>query len=349
MAEASNAFVLSGGGILGAFQAGAISAVIKQQQFVPSGIFGSSAGALNGAFLADRAGRQMSETGRIDWPKLGDDLVQFWLDRITGPDALWEARGELEVARQICRDNFRGVIKTDATPPKKLYRNIVREEIKKENLEGSGLNYHAGAVDLFSGKIEFPGSSDPDIVELIIASSAIPIAMDVVDIPRAGASVPFADGGTRDVAPLSRAVENDYTNIVCIVCQSQNLTSRNFPPRTLKRLMGRLMSIIINETVNNDLQVIDRYKTLLKNLAISVEALDKTFIAYNNLQCVTIIRPDVELDYDDMDFTRDDIREMIAKGAAAATEGLTNRFRSLQDVKQLKPMGSFKICWEFPS
>jgi len=347
MAEMSNALVLSAGGILGAFQAGAISTILKQKQYAPSAIFGSSAGALNGAFLVDRAGRQMSQADRIDWAKAGDDLVQFWLDRITGPDVLWEARGNLEIGGQICNDNFRGALKTEGTRRRKLYRDIVREEIDGDNLRRSCIHYHPGTVDLFSGKIEFPDSSDPDIVELIIASSAIPIAMDIVEIQRAGQLVPFVDGGTRDVAPLSRAVESNYTNIKCIVCQSENLTSRNFPPRTLKRLMARLMSIIINETVNNDLKTIDRYKQLLNGA--NPAALDKTLNAYNNVQCVTIIRPDAELDYDDMNFTSEDIKEMIGKGAEAATEGLTNEFRSLQEVKQLKPTGSFTICWDRPS
>lgn len=344
MAEMSNALVLSGGGILGAFQAGAISAVLKQKQNAPSAIFGSSAGALNGAFLVDRAHRQMSETGRIDWAKAGDDLVQFWLDRITGPDVLWKARGNLEIGLQICGDNFRGVLETEG-----LYRNIVRDEIDGDNVKRSGIRYHPGTVDLFSGKIEYPDSSDPDIVELIIASSAIPIAMDVVEIRRAGQLVPFVDGGTRDVAPLSRAVESNYTNIVCIVCQSENLTSDNFPPRTLRRLMARLMSIIINETVNNDLKTIDRYKTLLNNVDLSMGALDETFNAYNNVQCVTIIRPDAELPYDDMNFTPKDINEMIGKGAAAATQGFANKFGSLQEVEQLESAESFTICWERPS
>lgn len=344
MAEMSNALVLGAGGILGAFQAGAISAILKQEENAPSAIFGSSAGALNGAFLADRAGRQMSEAGRIDWAKAGDDLVQFWRDRIRGPDVLWRARGTLAIAGQICGDDFRGLLRTEGTRRRKLYRNIVRDEIDEGNLERSGIHYHPGTVDLFSGRIEYPDSSDPDIVELIIASSAIPIAMDIVEIRRAGQLVPFVDGGTRDVAPLSRAVESNCTDIICIVCQSENLTSRNFPPRTLKRLMARLMSIIINETVNNDLKTIDRYKQLLAEAPPA--ALDQTFRAYNNLRCVTIIRPNAELDYDDMNFTRDDIKKMIDKGIAAANEGLTNKFGSLQEANQLKPTESFKICWE---
>lgn len=61
-----NALVLGGGGIKGAFQAGVLSVILADKDYAPAGIFGSSTGALNGAFLADRAGRQ-SLTGTVDW------------------------------------------------------------------------------------------------------------------------------------------------------------------------------------------------------------------------------------------------------------------------------------------
>ncbi len=47
MAERSDALGLGGKGLLGAFQAGAISALFKQKQFTPSDIFGSPADASN--------------------------------------------------------------------------------------------------------------------------------------------------------------------------------------------------------------------------------------------------------------------------------------------------------------
>lgn len=51
------AFVLSGGSIKGAFQAGVITDLLTSGSFMPDAIYGTSVGSLNGAFLADRAGR----------------------------------------------------------------------------------------------------------------------------------------------------------------------------------------------------------------------------------------------------------------------------------------------------
>jgi NTE family protein len=345
MTQMTNALVLSAGGILGAFQAGAISAILKQKQYAPNGIFGSSAGAINGAFLADRAGRQMSGTGRIDWARVGDELVQFWRQQITGPNVMWKARSNREIALQICGKNFRGLLETEGTPQHELYRKRLRDEIKKNNLKHSGVDYRPGTVDLFSGRIEYPYISDNDIIDFIIASSAIPIAMDCVEIKRNRVLVPFVDGGTRDVAPLSRAVEEGYTNIICIACQSENLTSENFPPRTIKRLMPRLMTIVINETVNNDLKTIDRYKQLFKKANLKKANMGKIFQAYDAVKSIRVIRPDKELDYDDMNFTRKDIKELIDKGIAAAAKSLANKFRNLQQMKASKVSGGFTIRW----
>lgn len=338
MPKGTNALVLSAGGIQGAFQAGAISELLTKH--TPDGIFGSSAGALNGAFLSDRAGRQMSSAGQIDWVRLGQELIQFWQQRVTGPKVLWRARDRGEIAYQICRKNFRGVLDTE-----KLYWRIIREEITKKNLEDSGVDYHPGAVNLFSGNIEYPTAADKDIVDLIVASSAIPIAMDSVQIKRGRISVPFVDGGTRDVAPLSRAAEEGYTNIICVLCQSENLTSTDFPARTLSRLMSRLMTIIINETVNNDLKTIDRDKKIFKQLDIKKLKVDKISESHNAIESITIIRPDKELDYDDMKFGRKDIKEMINKGRAAAGSGLKNVFPDLETAKSTKLKGGFTIRW----
>ena len=51
------AFVLSGGSIKGAFQAGALADLLTSKTFTPDAIYGTSVGSLNGAFIADRAGR----------------------------------------------------------------------------------------------------------------------------------------------------------------------------------------------------------------------------------------------------------------------------------------------------
>jgi NTE family protein len=335
MTESGNALVLSAGGILGAFQAGAISKILTKDELVPNGIFGSSAGAINGAFLADRAGRQMSTEGKVRWAEIGRQLIEFWERRITGPDVLWRARDYADIGWDLLWDNFRGLLET------KGYRDIVRSEIDRNNFTMAPVNYHPGTVDLFSGKIEYPDKSDQSIVDYVIASSAIPIAMDFVEID----NVPFVDGGTRDVAPLSRAVEENYTKVICIVCQSEQLTSRTFPPRKLSRLFSRLMSIIINETVNNDLKTIDRYKRLFQQHGLTRADLGQPLNSYNLLQEVRIIRPRSELDYDDMNFDSDDIKEMIKLGSDAASDSLDNVLPSFKELLDSDISGSFTIRW----
>ena len=97
--------MLGAGGIKGAFQAGAVKRLLDTG-FRPNVIYGTSAGALNGAFLADRAsflGQQRSEYFKalnkplpagvdggalVDWPFIGDQLVAFWRDNVTEPRSL---------------------------------------------------------------------------------------------------------------------------------------------------------------------------------------------------------------------------------------------------------------------
>jgi predicted acylesterase/phospholipase RssA len=71
MTAGRNLVVLGGGGALGAFQAGALRALVASG-VIPDAIFGASVGALNGAFLASAPGRR-----RVD------ELVGWWADEQT--------------------------------------------------------------------------------------------------------------------------------------------------------------------------------------------------------------------------------------------------------------------------
>ena len=73
--------------------ADALLASVLEAGYRPDVITGISVGALNGGFLASRAGRAIrAGAGRIDWRSVGWDLVDFWRDRVTGPQAIVERR-----------------------------------------------------------------------------------------------------------------------------------------------------------------------------------------------------------------------------------------------------------------
>ncbi len=75
------ALVLGGGSIKGAFQAGAIAEVLANG-FAPGIITGVSAGSLNGAFLADRAGQAAAAGQSPNWATIGKELVEFWRGKV---------------------------------------------------------------------------------------------------------------------------------------------------------------------------------------------------------------------------------------------------------------------------
>jgi NTE family protein len=158
---------------------------------------------------------------------------------------------------------------------------------------------------------------------------------------------PFIDGGTRDVAPLSRAIEDGYQRIVCVACQSYKLKFAEFPPRNLKKSMARVMNIVINETVNNDLRTICRIKGLVDRSGLSRDELDKSLRPYFDLESLTIIRPAEEIEVDEMDFDRADIERMIDKGIKTARAVLKDPPRSCSDetLDKTATSGGFRVDW----
>lgn len=71
------AFVLSGGSIKGAFQADALADLLTSKTFIPDAIYGTSVGSLNGALIADRAGRYVNAGNEVDWVSIGNELQNF--------------------------------------------------------------------------------------------------------------------------------------------------------------------------------------------------------------------------------------------------------------------------------
>jgi NTE family protein len=318
-----HALVLGGGGVKGAFQAGVLSVILADKEYAPSGIFGSSTGALNGAFLADRAGRQVLK-GDVNWPSIGDDLVRFWRDTVTGPDALWtEPKGDLEVLAALVRlAAGKGFLKTDPL------KNIIVREADPTNLQAAHLfdiKYSPSAVDLITGNIEYPDVHDPNIISFIFASAAIPIIMPYVEIEYKGSTGRFVDGGMRDVAPFQRALKLGYDKITCIVCQAENLKPVKMEDNIVPFCL-RLYEIVFDEIVSNDLKVIEKQKALhneLMGLKKSQQPPDQYLRKVEKYQDITveIIRPDAPIEVKDLNFSREQIEYLIELGIRTAKVG----------------------------
>ena len=300
------ALVLSGGSIKGAFQAGAVAHLLRSG-FAPELVYGISVGALNGAFLADRSGRMVAAGSTPDWPKLADDLERFWTERITRPADVIRRRSALALAWAIVRDRFDGIVSTDPL------RKLIRREALRENIARTPLTFLVGAVNLLTGDIEYRGKDSPEIVDYVIASTAVPISMPLAYVK----GQPYYDGGIRDIAPLGAAINAGATRIAAIICQPKHVAPRTFDLHDPLKLVSRTVDIVTNETVLNDLKVVERVNELIRASPPGSAVADR----YDRVPSLAIW-PNRAIDVAIESFTSADIRMMLELGRESARKAL---------------------------
>lgn len=291
-----NALVLSGGSIKGAFQAGALEVVLNGG-FKPDIIYGISVGSLNGALISNEAGKTPA---LVNFPQIGKMLVDFWKNNIKKPADIARKRTATELGKALLLGKFNGLIDTDALG------ELLRRTVSMQFLRKSPLIFRVGAVNMFDGTIVYKDNQDPDFIDYIQASTAIPIMMPLSVIK----GQPYYDGGVRDIAPLKQVIEAGADKIVVILCQSEKLTGGTFETGKLGLLAERLMEIIANEIVNND---IERMSYVNKQIDAGLGG-TKRKIDFK------LIRPEKEIKLKIDEFNEIDIMKLINDGRAAANK-----------------------------
>jgi NTE family protein len=179
------AFVLSGGGSLGAVQVGMLRA-LSECGIHPDFLIGTSVGAVNAAWVA----------GHPD----GDgilDLAEIWLTLRRGDifplSPLTSARGLLgQINHFISNENL---------------REVLERHIPYHRLEEAKVPVHVVATELKSGRAAVM-SSGPTVPALL-ASCAIPGVFPPVTIGRRD----YIDGGVANHTPVTVAIELGATRI----------------------------------------------------------------------------------------------------------------------------------------
>lgn len=292
--------VLGGGSLKGAFQCGALMAVLENG-FKPEAIYGISVGSLNATFLAHEANRQHAETGHIDWVKVGRSLLEFWLRNITKPDDVAIVRPRFLTGYNTLISRFDGFL--DNTP----LHNLVRQHIDLAVLRGGPIKLKVGAVNVVEGDMVYVDPSDEHFLDYVFASSSLPFLMPAIQIGNDRRKA-FLDGGLREVAPLREAIDDGATELMCIACHAKRVFNETFNHRNLLNLMERVKDITVNQIVNNDIAWAERFADREKLRGHTVN--------------LTIIRPTEPLRLNLQKFTSDDISRLIIQGYQAATDVL---------------------------
>ena len=174
------AFVLSGGAGLGAIQVGMLRA-LYEHGVSPDVIVGTSAGALNGAFIASRP--QTIATA--------DALATIWRDL---------RRGQVFPVNPVTGLlGFLGA--RDHLVPDSGLRRLIGRHVACRDLGELPIPLHVVAVDVTSGE-ELRLSHGP-VLEAVLASCAVPGVLP----PVTWGDRALMDGGVANNTPISHAVE----------------------------------------------------------------------------------------------------------------------------------------------
>lgn len=175
----TTAFVLSGGGSLGAVQVGMLHALVDQG-ITPDLVIGTSVGALNAGYIA---GHGVS-SGSVQ------DLAKIWRGlrrRDVFPfRPLRMGAAALGRAPSLCEDG--------------ALRNLIGRHLPFDRLEEASIPVQVIATDVRSGcEVVL---SEGDAVDAVMASAAIPAVFPTVHIDGRD----LIDGGVADNAAISQAV-----------------------------------------------------------------------------------------------------------------------------------------------
>lgn len=289
----TTALVLMGGGARTAYQAGvlkALAAMLRRtlpdtrQPFPFRLMVGTSAGALNVAFLAGKA-----DLGLDALPK----LAEFWLtmrsERVYQLDTpAWARRNKLMAGWALSRQVKRHHALLDSTPLVNTLHNAIdlmqlEANLNKGVLDGVAVtasSYSTGVHWTFCqtgaghpvapwGRPDRRADMQPITIEHLMASAAIPFLFRAVPLWVNGRKEFFGDGSMRQSSPLSPAIHLGAHKVLAIgVGQPQRagLVRQGEYEPTAGTIAGHAMASVFNDTLQTDVEQAQRVSRTLRSL-----------------------------------------------------------------------------------
>lgn len=315
-----NALVISGGGAKGAFAVGAIE-VLREKQISFDIVSGTSTGAL----IA---------------PLAVTDEIQLLRSVYTGveTDDIVKLRNIIDI---LTTDSI-----YDSTPLWELINSLIPEE-RYQKIIQSPTEMIVTTVDLQSGGLVYwnQHTSGPnggpmqrrELLRAVFASGSMPVLMPPVQIDNSDDQ--HVDGGVREIAPLSVAIDHGATDIYAIVLSPEIRERKDEKYVFVGKTLLRTIDIFTQEIVVNDVARAEQVNAAVRHLAAlrrKAEAmltpaqvaeifdapdLENPF-AEKRVMNITTIRPEEELPLDALEFDRVRMSELVEMGRVAAEQAL---------------------------
>jgi NTE family protein len=222
--SSTTAFVLAGGGSLGAVQVGMLKALTRNG-IVPDLVVGASVGAINAAYFATMPSSEgLARLERI-WLGLQSANV-FPLSPVNGLLAILGKRDHL-------------------ISPARL-RALIESELPCERIEHAKIPCYVVATDVLEG-IEVCLSSGP-LAPALLASSAIPAVFPSVAIDGRY----LIDGGVANNTPISSAVKLGASRIIVLATGISCALEK--PPRGAVALALHAVNLLVMRQLVSDIE-----------------------------------------------------------------------------------------------
>jgi NTE family protein len=225
--DQKTAFVLAGGGSLGAIQVGMLKALTRLQ-LVPDFIVGASVGAINGIYFAAQP----------------DDQGIARLERI------WRRLRRADVFPISPFNSILAMLgRQNHFVSPSLLQALIQSELPCKKLEDAKIPCHVVATDVLTGtEITLSTGS---VIEALLASAAIPAVFPVVSIDNRH----LMDGGVANNTPISTALRLGARRVV--VLPTGTSCALEAPPRGALGVALHALNLLVMRQLLND---IERYR-----------------------------------------------------------------------------------------
>ncbi|MEA2405264.1 MAG: hypothetical protein QOE08_1911 [Thermoleophilaceae bacterium] len=220
------AFVLAGGASLGALQAGMLRA-LYERGVTPDFLVGTSAGALNAAYVASRP--QTVQTAK--------DLARVWLG--LHRQDVFPIHPPTLIAGATNR--------SDHLVPDAPLRRLAGRHLEFERLQQASVPLHLVCFDLLSGQ-EVRLTEGP-AVEAVLAAAAIPGVLP----PVPWGDWLLVDGGVVNNTPISHAVELGAERIYVLPTEDPTARGLSIPPHGALDAAIHAFTLLVGARLEADL------------------------------------------------------------------------------------------------
>jgi NTE family protein len=238
--EEQTVLVLQGGGALGAYQAGAYTA-LAEAGYLPNWVAGISIGAVNAAIIAGNPPERRVERLRAFWEEVSSRLTAWPLanddnsrklfnETSAALAALWGVPGFFEPrippAVLMPPGTPEAISVYDSSP---LYATL-NELVDFDLLNAGRVRLSVGAVQVLTGNMQYFDTSSQSVgPEHIMASGALPPGLPPIMID----DTPYWDGGLLSNTPLQHVLEHGGPRHDMVVFQIDLFSARGDLPETL--------------------------------------------------------------------------------------------------------------------